>query len=121
MSPLLAPVQHALLATKSDGPSGPTVIAALVVVVVAIATGFVLRSRRRRANWHRAPAVVTELVERSVGGGNHALFPVFTFVNAEGVEVSVQQKATWPRHQLGDRVDVLQDPNDPYRVVSTRK
>jgi hypothetical protein len=89
-------------------------IAPLTLFVVAGC--LLLRNHRIRATWYRTPAVVTANVERSVGGGNHDLFPVFTFVSAWGDQRTVQQRVNRPRFRVGDRVDVLHHPADPTQV-----
>lgn len=55
-----------------------------------------------------------------MGGGNHDVFPKFTFVNARGEEVSVEQHSNRPRCRLGEHIDVLQNPNNPNQVVADR-
>ena len=90
-----------LAATTQEQPSGTVAVLALCALAVVIGGAIVRVGRRRRATWFRAPAVVTELVTRSIGGGNHDVFPKFTFVNAHGQEVSVEQHSNRPRCQLG--------------------
>ena len=90
--------------------------------IYAVGTaGHIAGHGRRRATWFRAAAVVTELVTRSIGGGNHDVFPKFTFVNAHGEEVSVEQHSNRPRCQLGEQIDVLQNPRNPMQVVADRR
>lgn len=109
-----------LAATKNEGPSGGVVIAALCVLAAVIFAGVLWQGHRRRTKWFRAPAVVTDLVERSISSGNTDVFPKFTFVDARGVEVSLEQRSNRPRCQLGEQIDVLQNPNDPTHVVADR-
>src|SRR5687768_5782861 len=62
---------------------------------------------------HKAQGRIVKLVERSIGGGNHDLFPVFSVTGENGHEVTVTQPSYRPRFKVGAQVDVLYDPQNP--------
>lgn len=72
-----------------------------------------LQARMYISRAHKAQGKVTKLVERSIGGGNHDFFPVFSFTDANGQEVSVTQLSNRPRFKVGTPVEVLYDPGNP--------
>jgi hypothetical protein len=62
---------------------------------------------------HKAQGKVVKLVERSIGGGNHDFFPVFSFKDVNGQEVTVTQLSNRPRFKVGAEVEILFDPANP--------
>ena len=62
---------------------------------------------------HKAQGKVVKLVERSIGGGNHDFFPVFSFTASDGREYTVTQLISRPRFKAGAQVQVLYEPGNP--------
>jgi hypothetical protein len=68
----------------------------------------------------KAEGTVVKLVEEPGSGHGPSYFPVFKFTDSQGWEQQANSKvgSNPPSYKVGDKVNLLYDPNDPTSAVT---